>query len=70
MSRFGPTRGEFRAWLAVGLFILGLLAVAALVRGVPRGMMAVEVFGFGGLFGLGLVIWAARGLWRSRGGDG
>ncbi|MBM2575020.1 hypothetical protein JQC91_01770 [Jannaschia sp. Os4] len=68
MNPYGPTRGEAKVWLVIGLFILALLVLAAVTRGV-RGIMAVEIFGFGGLFAVGLTIWAVRALWRTRGGS-
>lgn len=61
MSKYGPSRGELKFRLAVGLFICGLLVAAAIVKGVPTGLVGVELYVVCGSFGLGTVAWS---LWK------
>ncbi len=64
MSKFGPTRGELKFRLGVGVFVCGLLVVAAIVKGVPTGLVGIELFVFCGAFGLGSIIWSIWKLMR------
>jgi len=61
MSKFGPSRGELKFRLCMGLLICGLLVAALFVHGVPRGLVGVELFVFAGAFGVGSVLWS---LWK------
>lgn len=63
------TKGELRVWLGIGLFILALLVLAAATKGVS-GIMAVEIFGFGGLFAAGIAAWSGWHLWKGNARDG
>ena len=61
MNKFGPSRGDIIFRLCMGLFICGLLIVAAIVKGVPTGLVGIELYLFCGAFGVGSVIWS---LWK------
>lgn len=63
MDKYGPSRGELKFRLCMGLFICGLLLAALLEKGVPTGLVGIELFVFTGAFGLGSVIWS---LWKLR----
>ncbi len=63
MDKYGPSRGELKFRLCMGLFICGLLLATLLAKGVPAGLVGIELFVFAGAFGLGSVIWS---LWKLR----
>ena len=64
MNKFGPSRGEIIFRLVFSLAGLGLLAVALLIHGIPRGPALVETVGLAGLFFGGTAIWSIRKLLR------
>ena len=61
MSKYGPTRGELKFRVAVSLFILVLMGAAMLIKGVPTGLVGIEMFLFCGGFALGTGGWS---LWK------
>lgn len=63
MDKFGPSRGELKFRLCMGLFICGLLVAAFFETGFPKGLVGIELFVFAGAFGVGSVIWS---LWKLR----
>ncbi len=63
MDKYGPSRGELKFRLCMGLFICGLLLATLLAKGVPTGLVGIELFVFAGAFGLGSVVWS---LWKLR----
>lgn len=63
MSKFGPSRAEYRFRLTVSLAgVAALIAILAL-RGLPSGPALVEVVVFGGAFFGGSAVWSAWKLW-------
>lgn len=63
MSRFGPTRGEWKLRLAISLGGLGLLGAAYALHGIG-GIASLEIALLGGAFFGGSALWSARALWR------
>lgn len=63
MSKFGPSRGELKFRLCMGLLICGLLVAAVFEKGMPTGLVGVELFVIAGAFGVGSVVWS---LWKLR----
>ena len=61
MSKYGPSRGELKLRVAISIFILALMGVAMLVKGVPTGLVGIEMFLICGGFALGTGGWS---LWR------
>ena len=64
MNKFGPSRGELKFRLCMGLLICGLLVAAVFEKGVPKGLVGVELFVFAGAFGVGSVVWSLWSLWK------
>ncbi len=61
MSKFGPSRRELKLRVAISVFICALVAAAMVVKGVPTGLVGIELFVFSGAFALGTGGWA---LWK------
>jgi hypothetical protein len=60
--KYGPTRGELVFRLAFSLMGLGLLGLAMVVQGIPRGPAFAEIVLFIGLFFSGSAVWSVRRL--------
>lgn len=60
--KYGPSRGELKFRLGIGLAGLLLMALALFARGLPTGPAFVELTLFGGLFFGGTIVWSARRL--------
>jgi hypothetical protein len=62
MNDYGPSRGELKFRVVVGILGLCLMGYVVGVRGMPSGPALVEVVGFGGLFFGGTLFFAIRRL--------
>jgi hypothetical protein len=65
MSKYGPTRGEWRFRLIVSLCGLALMAGALVFRGIPTGPAFVEVVLIAGAFFGGSAVLSAVKLRKS-----
>ncbi|MEM9582224.1 MAG: hypothetical protein AAGA08_03845 [Pseudomonadota bacterium] len=61
MSKFGPSRSELKLRVAMSAVILSLLASVLLIKGLPKGLVGIELFIFGGGFALFL---GGTSLWK------
>lgn len=65
MSKYGPTRGEWKFRLVFSLIGLTGIIVAFAYRGVS-GIAVAEVVGICGTFFLGSAVWAGWNLWKGQ----
>ncbi len=69
MSRFGPTRGEYRLRLVISLIGVGMMILALTLHGIPKGPALFEVIGVGGVFFVASAGWSAWKLWHGEHSD-
>ncbi len=61
MNKFGPSRSELKFRILMSAVILGLLIIAMAIKGVPRSLVGIELFVFGGGFAVFL---GGTSLWK------